>query len=72
MVTDEGGEPLRVLPVSETFTFTVIAVDGAGFAVSVNVADMPSVTLGGFAVIVTCGMSLSLTVTVAEAGVPTV
>ena len=71
-VTVEGGVPLMTSPVSVMFTFTVSAVAGLGCAVSVKVAFMPSVMDVVFAVIVTCGMSLSLTVTVAEAGVPTV
>ena len=78
-VTVEGGVPLRTLPVWVTFTRTFSAVVGAGFAVIVNVASAPSVMVGGFAVIVTFGSggplgaaSLSLTVTVAEAGEPTV
>ena len=68
----DGGVPLRTSSVWVTFTFTVSAVAGAGFALIVNVAAVPSVTGDVFAVIVTCGMSLSLTVTVAEDGVPTV
>ena len=71
-VTVEGGVPLMTSPVWVTFTFTVSAVAGLGSAVIVNVASVPSVTLARFAVIVICGMSLSLTVTVAEDGEPTV
>ena len=70
------GDPLMVLPVSLTFTFTVIGDAGVGDAVSVNVAFAPSVTGEVPAEIVTCGvfsggLSLSLTVMVAEAGEPT-
>ena len=78
-VTVDGGVPLRTLPVWVTFTRTFSAVVGLGFAVSVNVASVPSVMVGGFAVMVTCGCggplgaaSLSLTVTVAEDGEPIV
>ena len=39
-----------------TFTLTFIEVAGAGFAVSVNVADWPSVTLAEFRVSVTTGV----------------
>ena len=70
--TVEGGVPLMTSPVWVTFTFTVRAVAGLGFAMIVNVASVPSVTLARFAVIVICGMSLSFTVTVADDGVPIV
>ena len=80
MVTVEG-RVLMTLPVSVTPTFTVIVADGAGDAVSVKVAAVPSVTGEVPAEIVTDGVpgggggggggegdpvSLSLTVTVAE------
>ena len=57
MMMVEGGEPLMKLPFSLTFTFTVIEDAGKGFALSVNVADWPSVTLEEFRVIVTTGIS---------------
>ena len=77
MVTDDAGEPLMTSSVSLTFTLTVIAVVGAGDAVIVNVASVPSVTGDVSASIVTCGvpggeMSLSSTVILAEAGEPVV
>ena len=76
MVIVEGGEPLMKLPFWVTFTLTVIVAVGAGFAVSVNVAFAPSVTGEVPDVMVTAGvpgggLSLSLTVTVAEDGEPT-
>ena len=77
MVTVDGGVPLMTSSVSVTFTLTVIAVEGAGSAVIVNVAFVPSVTGEVPAEIVNCGvpgggLSLSLTMTVAEDGEPTV
>ena len=76
----DGGVPLRTSSVSLTFTLTFSAVVGAGSAVIVNVAAVPSVMLARFAVIVISGSggpfvpgpSLSLTVTLAEDGAPTV
>ena len=70
------------LPVSLTSTFTVREVVGAGFAVIVKVAAIPSITDEVPAEIVTCGVggggvggggsSLSSTVTLAEDELPTV
>ena len=70
-------EPLMKLPFWLTFTLTFIEVVGAGDAVSVNVAFAPSVMGEVPAEIDTDGVpsgevSLSLTVTVAEDGEPTV
>ena len=77
MVTDDGGEPLMKLPFWLTFTFTFIAVVGAVDAVTVTVVASPSVMVVGLAEILTDGvpgggLSLSLTVMVADDGEPTV
>ena len=64
MVMVDGGVPLMKLPVWVIFTFMVIAVVGAGVAVIVNVADVPSVMLVAFAEIVTCGTTGAARVTV--------
>ena len=54
MVIVEGGVPLMKSPFWLTSTFTVIVADGAGDAVSVNVAFVPSMTGEVPAEIVTC------------------
>ena len=77
MVTVASGVPLMTSSVSLTFTLTVIAVVGAGSAVIVKVAAVPSVTGDVSASIVTSGtpgveMSSSFTVTFAEDGEPVV
>ena len=78
-VTDDAGVPLRTLPVWVTFIRTFSAAVGAGFAVIVKVASVPSVTGEVPAEIVTSGRgsftpgaSLSLTLTVADDGEPAV
>ena len=77
METDRVPGELMKLPLWLTFTFTFIEVVGAGDAVSVKVASVPSVMGEVPAEMVTCGvfgggLSLSLTVTVADDGEPTV
>ena len=57
MVTVASGVPLMTSPVSLTFTLTIIAVVGAGDAVIVKVASVPSVTGEVPAEIVTAGFS---------------
>ena len=69
-------EPLMKLPLCVTFTLTFIEVVGAGVAVSVKVASVPSVMGEVPAEMVTAGVpggevSLSLTVMVTEDGEPT-
>ena len=64
--------PVRNEPISDQLTATVSAAAGAGAAVSVNDTSVPSATGVLTAATLTAGTVSSVTVTLAEAGVPTV